>query len=281
MAIDNRIKTVLLLGVLTGVLLFVGNLFGPGGLVIAFIIVLLMNGISYFFSHKIVLWMYKAKPASEQEHKKLHKMVEEVAHLAKIPKPQVYIIPSPQPNAFATGRNPKNGIVACTEGILSLLSEDELKGVIAHEISHIKNRDILIQTIAAMIAGIIGFAASMARWGAIFGGFGDDDGPGLLEILVLAILMPIIATLLQLAISRSREYLADETGARIIKNPEALALALEKLERGVENTPMHLGSPTTSSLFVANPFSASGLLSFLSTHPPMEKRIKKLRNMHI
>jgi heat shock protein HtpX len=276
---DNRIKTFILLMVLTSMLIVVGNLFGRSGLTIAFIIVILLNGAAYFFSHKIVLWMYRAKPAAEKDYPKLYKTVREVARAAGVPMPNIYIVPSTQPNAFATGRNPKNGIIACTEGILSLLDDDELKGVIAHEMSHIKNRDILIQTVAAMIAGVIGYVASMVRWGAIIGGFGDDDGPNLIELLVLAILMPIIATLIQLAISRSREYLADETGAKIIHNPLALASALEKLEKGIEAKPMKMGSATTASMFIANPFTAKGIMSLLSTHPPMEKRIAKLRKM--
>lgn len=278
---DNRLKTFILLTALTGLMLGVGSFFGRGGLIIAFFFVIVLNGLSYFFSHKIVLWMYKAKPAKEAEHPKIFKAVKEVAALAKIPVPKIYIIPSAQPNAFATGRNPEHGIVAVTIGIMNLLDEEELKGVIAHEISHIKNRDILIQTIAAMIAGIIGFAASMARWGAILGGLGDDDGPGIIELLVLGILMPIIATLIQLAISRSREYLADETAANLIKNPIALASALKKLEKGVADEPMALGGPTTASMFITNPFAMKGIMSLLSTHPPMDERIKRLEGMKV
>jgi len=274
---DNRIKTFILLIALTSIAIIVGNLFGTGGLIIALVFVLLMNGAAYFFSHKIVLWMYKAEPAKEREYPRLYKIVREVSAYAKIPMPKIYIIPSAQPNAFATGRNPENGIVAFTIGIINLLNDDELKGVAAHEISHIKNRDILIQTVAAMIAGIIGFAGSMARWSMIFGS--SDDGPNLVELLVLAIVMPIVAVLIQLAISRSREFLADESAAKIVKNPEGLASALLKLEKGVEKEPMALGSPTTSSLFIQNPFSSRGILKFLSTHPPIEERVKKLRGM--
>jgi heat shock protein HtpX len=276
---DNRIKTFILLMVLTGLMLGVGSIFGTGGLIIAFVLVLIMNGLSYFFSHKIVLWMYKAEPAKEKEHPELFKAVTEVAGLAKIPVPKIFIIPSAQPNAFATGRNPEHGIVAVTIGIMNLLDAEELKAVIAHEVSHIKHRDILIQTVAAMIAGIIGFAASMARWGAIFGGMNDDDGPGFVELLVLGLLMPIIATLIQLAISRSREYLADEGAAKITGNPKALASALRKLEKGVQDEEIGIGSPTTSSLFIANPFTMKGMMSWLSTHPPMEERIKRLEQL--
>ncbi|MBN1544586.1 zinc metalloprotease HtpX [Candidatus Woesearchaeota archaeon] len=282
-AAANQFKTLVLLLALTVVLLLVGQLVGGmQGLTIAFIIVLLMNGLSYFFSHKLVLFMYRAKEAKESQHPDLFRTVREVAKLANIPVPKVYIIPSDSPNAFATGRNPKNAVVACTEGIMRLLDKDELKGVIAHEVAHIKNRDILIQTIAATIAGVISYVAMMARWAAIFGGFGgnrDSDSGGILGWLVLAILAPIIALIIQLAISRSREYLADETGAKTTHDPLALASALEKLERGVRSNPLRFGNPTTSSLFITNPFSAKGLTSLFSTHPPMDERIKRLRKM--
>jgi heat shock protein HtpX len=284
-ALSNQFKTLSLLLALTLLLLFVGQFLGGiSGLTVAFVIVLIMNLGSYFFSHKIVLFMYRAKPASESKYAELHKIVKEVSHLAGIPKPKVYIIPTESPNAFATGRNPENGVVACTEGILRLLSKDELKGVLAHEIAHIKNRDILIQTIAATIAGIISYVAMMARWGAIFGGFGgrdDNDNGGFIGFLVLAILAPIMALIIQLAISRSREYLADETGARTIKNSKALADALQKLEKGSHSNPLTFGNNATSSLFIVNPFSARGLLSLLSTHPPMPERIHKLRSMKV
>ncbi|MBW2972605.1 zinc metalloprotease HtpX [Candidatus Woesearchaeota archaeon] len=282
-AAANQFKTFVLLLALTVVLLLVGQLVGGmQGLTIAFIIVLLMNGLSYFFSHKLVLFMYRAKEAKESQHPDLFKTVREVAKLANIPMPKVYIIPSDSPNAFATGRNPKNAVVACTEGIMKLLNHDELKGVIAHEVAHIKNRDILIQTIAATIAGVISYVAMMARWAAIFGGFGGDrdgDSGGILGWLALAILAPIIALIIQLAISRSREYLADETGAKTIHNPLALASALEKLEKGISHNPLRFGNATTSSLFIANPFSAKGLFTLFSTHPPMNERIKRLRKM--
>ncbi len=281
--IINQIKTVLLLGVLTGLMLLAGQLIGGQiGLAIGLAIALIMNFGSYFFSHKIVLMMYRAKPASKKDYPELNKIVAEVAHKAGIPKPKVYIIPTENPNAFATGRNPKHGVVACTKGILHLLSKEELKGVIAHEMSHIKNRDILIQTIASTIAGVISYIAMIARWGAIFGGFGGDrDGENVFSLLALAILTPIIALIIQLAISRSREYLADETGAKIIKNPKALASALEKLETGTRYNPLRFGNKTTSSLFIANPFRTTGLTALFSTHPPMKERIRRLNNMRI
>ncbi len=277
----NRIKTVFLLGMLTGLLLVVGQLLGGStGLIIALALSILMNFGSYFFSDKIVLKMYKAREAKISEYPKLHQMIEDIARSAEIPKPRVFIIPTENLNAFATGRSEKHAVVACTQGILKVLSEDELRGVVAHELAHIKNKDMLITTIAATIAGVIAFIASMARWGAIFGGFGrNDDGGGLIELLALAILTPIIALILQLAISRSREYLADKTGAEFINDPNSLADALLKLESGNKTRPLKRGSPTTSSLFIVNPFTKKGLASLFSTHPPLSSRVGRLRKM--
>jgi heat shock protein HtpX len=238
-----------------------------------------MNFFSYFFSDKIVLFIYRAKEIKENDNKELFSIVREVSRAGSIPMPRVYIVPSEQLNAFATGRSPKHAAVACTQGILKALNKDELKGVLAHEISHIKNRDTLIQTIAATIAGIIGFIASMARWGAIFGGFGGDRDNNWIELLVLAIVAPIAAVLLQLAISRSREYFADASAAQTLKNSKGLASALEKISGSVKHTPLGMGNPTTSSLFIANPFHASGILSLFSTHPPIDQRIQRLKNM--
>ncbi|MBU0461631.1 MAG: zinc metalloprotease HtpX [Nanoarchaeota archaeon] len=278
----NQLKTVALLGLLSGILLGVGYLIGGfNGLTIGLIIAVVMNFGSYFFSDKIVLFMYKAKLATEKQQPELYKIVREVTHLAKMPMPKVYIIPTEQPNAFATGRNPKHSAVACTEGIMKLLTKEELKGVIAHEVAHIKNRDILIQTIAATIAAVISYVGFIARWGAIFGGMGNDreGGSNILQVIVLGIITPIIAMMIQLAISRSREYLADETGAKTIHNPLALASALEKLERGVKSHPLRFGNKATSALFIANPFTMHGMMSLLSTHPPMDERIKRLKAM--
>ncbi|MBR9676894.1 zinc metalloprotease HtpX [Candidatus Woesearchaeota archaeon] len=281
----NRLKTFVLLATLSALLLGVGQLLGGySGLIFAGVFVLVMNFGSYFFSDKVVLKMYRAKPASQTEHPQLFKAVREVVHLAGIEMPKVYVIPSANPNAFATGRNPKHSAIAVTTGIIDLLSYSELKGVIAHEISHIKNRDVLIQTIAATIAGVISYVAFMARWAAIFGGFGsgrDDDGGGLIGLLVLAIVTPLIATILQLAISRSREYLADESAAKTLHEPYGLASALQKLKTGVVRNPMRFGSPATSALFIANPFRDKGMLHWFSTHPPLDERIKKLHNMKI
>lgn len=283
--IKNQLKTVLLLGLLTGVLLGVGHLVGGmQGLTIAFAFAILMNFGSYWFSDKIVLKLYRAKKVTKDQAPKLYSIVEEVATQANMPMPQVYEIPSENSNAFATGRNKDKATVAVTHGLLKSLSKDELKGVIAHEFAHIKNKDMLIQTVAATIAAVISYVAMMARWAAIFGGFGgrDNDGGGdILSLLALTILTPILAVIIQLAISRSREYLADETGAKTIKNPHALANALEKLESASRQNPMRFGNNATSSLFIVNPFRGGGMLSLLSTHPPIKERVKKLRGMII
>jgi len=280
--IKNQLKTVVLLALLTALLLWIGSFWGTSGLIIGLIFAIVLNFGSYWFSDKIVLRMYHAKQVSESEAPRLHKLVREVTQLANLPMPKVYIVPTKNPNAFATGRNPKNAAIACTEGILELLNDDELKGVIAHEASHIKNRDTLIQVVAATIAGVISYAAMMARWGAIFGGFGgrDRDGGSGMELLFLAIVTPIIATLLQLAISRSREFLADESAAKTLHNSFGLANALEKLEQGVKKNPLRFGSQATSCLFISNPFRG-GLLNFFSTHPPMAERINKLKSMNL
>lgn len=278
----NQIKTVLLLGLLSGLMLVAGFFIGGNyGLTIALAIALVMNFGSYYYSDKIVLRMYKAQPAKKSEHPNIHKIVEDVAHNAHIPKPKIYIVPSDNANAFATGRNPKNAVVAVTQGILNILDAKELKGVIAHEIAHVKNRDILVSTIAATIATVISYLAMMARFAAIFGGMRDDRGGNGLSLLFLAILTPIIAMIIQLAISRSREYLADATGAKTTGEPKALASALKKLEQANKHNPIRFGNATTSSLFITNPFSAKGLVSLFSTHPPMDERIKRLNSMKV
>jgi len=275
----TQLKTVILLGLLTALLLWVGQLVGgPGGLTIAFIFAIIMNLGSYWFSDKIVLRMYKAKEVKESEAHRLFKIVREVIEKAKVPMPKVYIIPSEQANAFATGRNPEHAAVAATEGILKLLNDEELKGVMAHEIAHVKNRDILISSIAATIAGVISYVAFMARWAAIFGGRGRDSG-NMASLLVLAIITPLMAMVIQFAISRSREYLADATGAKIVQNSAGLASALEKLGQDGKRNPMRLGNQATAHLFISNPFRARGVMKLLSTHPPMDKRIQKLNNM--
>lgn len=278
----NQIKTALLLGALTGLMLLVGRgIGGQNGLTIALLFAAVMNFGAYFFSDKIVLAMYRAKEASKTEYPQLHKIVEEIVHKAGLPKPKIYIIPTQTPNAFATGRNPKHAAVAATQGIMDLLTADELKGVLAHEVAHIKNRDILVTTIASTIAGVISYLAQMAQFAAIFGGGRDDreGGSTAVGMLVLAILTPIMAMIIQMAISRSREYLADETGARTIQNSKGLANALHKMETEIKHNPLQFGSPTTSSLFILNPFSAKGFVNLLSTHPSTQERIKRLTEL--
>jgi len=274
------LKTALLLGILTGLLLLIGSFWGQSGLLIALIFSILLNFIAYWFSDKIALAMYRAKAVTEKEELILYKAVKEVSSLAKIPTPRVFVIPAPYANAFATGRNPKHSAVAATRGILDLLNEEELKGVIAHEVSHIKNRDILISSVAAVIAGVISYIAMMARWSAIFGYGRDEEGNSGLELLVFAILTPIIAAIIRLAISRSREYLADASGARIVGSGEGLASALLKLEQSAKHISL---APTpkaqaTSHLFISNPFRGRSFLSFFMTHPPVEKRVERLRS---
>ena len=278
----NQLKTVLLLGALTGIFLGIGYFFGPSGLTIALVIALVMNLISYFFAHKIVLFMYRAKEADKTRYKGLYRDVKQVSGLANLPMPKVYIVPTKTPNAFCTGRSPKHAVLAFTEGILELLSERELRGVIAHEISHAKNRDILIGTIAAVIAGAISYIAFMARWAAIFGGGDRDRGGGnIIGLLLLGIITPIIALIIQLAISRSREYLADDTGAKTIRDPNALADALIKLDAGVKHNPLKFGSEASAHMFIVNPFTMKGVMSLLSTHPNMESRVGRLRSMKL
>ncbi len=280
----ERLKTFLLLTVLTAFLLFMGNLIGgKTGLTVALFMAGFMNLIAYFFSDKIVLAMYRARELSEQEAPSIHRMVQELSVSAGIPKPKVYVVPSMSPNAFATGRNPSNAVVALTDGIMKILNDSELRGVIAHEIAHIKNRDTLIQVIAATIAGAIMYLADMLKWGLFFfGGRSDDrEGHGLgniLGLVAISILAPIAAMIVQFAISRSREFLADETGAKISNDPLALASALKKITGYVERVPME-ANPATSHLFIVNPLSGSSILSLFSTHPPVEKRIERLYKM--
>ncbi len=276
------IRTALLLGLLTGVLLFLGNaIAGQAGMLVAFVIAAVMNFLSYWFSDKIVLSMYRAREISPEEAPKLHAMVEELARRADMPKPPIYLVPMDQPNAFATGRGPGHAAVAVTRGILEILDEDELRGVLAHELAHIKNRDVLIASIAATIAGAISMIVNWLQWALIFGWGRDEENNNPLSIvgsILLIIVTPIIAAIIQMAISRSREYLADETGARICGCPLSLARALEKIHNYAMQVPARVNEGT-AHLFIENPLKGEGLWELFSTHPSTEKRIARLVEM--
>ena len=280
---SNSFKTALLLGLLTGIILGIGQLFGGSqGLVIAFVFAVLINFGSYWFSDKIVLAMYHAREVSGDDAPELYRTVQNLTVRAQLPMPRLYVIPSESPNAFATGRDPQHAAVAVTEGILRIMNREELEGVIAHELSHVKNRDILIGTIAATLAGVVMMLANMARWAAIFGvGRSDRDeegGGGLLGMILMSVLAPIAAVMIQMAISRSREFLADATGAKIAGNPLGLASALAKLARASEMVPLE-ARPETAHMFIVSPLTGGSFLSLFSTHPPVEERIARLRAM--
>ncbi len=277
----NTLKTVFLMTFMMVLLMLIGSMIGgEQGLIMAFAFSLLMNFGSYWFSDKIVLMMYKAKEVTEAEAPRLYSLVARVSSEAQLPMPRVYIIPGETPNAFATGRGPNHAAVAATEGILKLLSDDELEGVLAHEFSHIKHRDILTGTIVATMVGTITFIARMAGWAMMFGGGSRDrrNSNGFSELAML-ILAPIAAVLVQLAISRSREFAADEGGAHICGRPLSLAHALQKLEKGVENTPMQNVSPATAHMFIVSPLFGGGVSKLFSTHPPLEERIERLQKI--
>ena len=272
----NNMKTVLLMGLLTGILLAIGSLWGRGGLTLALAAAAVMNFVSYFFSDRIVLALYRARRLEPGEAPSLDRVVHTLASQAGFPVPPVYLIPSPALNAFATGRNPRHAAVAVTEGLLRRLDEPMLTGVLAHEFAHIQNRDILIGSVAATLAGAVMWAANLVRWGAIFGGGRDDrDGGSPLVMLAMVILAPIAAMLVQMAISRSREYEADATGARLAGSPDGLARALRVIEESSRTAPMP-ATPATAHMFIMKPFSGRGLMSLFSTHPPVEKRIARL-----
>jgi heat shock protein HtpX len=280
----NTTKTIVLMVGLTVLLVFLGGAFGGRqGMIFAFIFALATNMVSYWFSDKIVLRMYGAQEATEAEAPMLWGVTHDLALKMNMPMPKVYLIPSESPNAFATGRNPKHAAVAATQGILRMLTREELEGVMAHELGHVRNRDILIGTIAAAIAGAISMLAYMAQWAMIFGGFGgrrdDDEGSGgVIGGILMIILAPIAAALIQMAISRSREYEADATGARICGNPLWLANALRKLEAGSQRVPLN-ANPATAHMFIVNPLRGGGFGSLFSTHPPLEDRIARLESM--
>jgi heat shock protein HtpX len=277
------LRTTILLGALTGIIMAMGQwLGGTHGMTIAFIFAIIINFGSYWFSDKIVLAAYSARQVSEAEAPMLYRIVHNLTLKAGMPMPKVYIIPQDSPNAFATGRNPQHAAVAVTEGIMRLMNERELTGVLAHELGHVRNRDILISSIAATLAGVIIHVAHMAQWAAMFGGFGSRDdregGGGALGLILMAILAPLAATIIQMAISRTREYAADDSGARLCGDPLALASALRKLGMASERIPLD-ASPQTSHLFIVNPLSGQSFARLFSTHPPLEERIERLERM--
>ncbi|HET7185684.1 MAG TPA: zinc metalloprotease HtpX [Terriglobales bacterium] len=279
----NALKTTLLLGLLTGVLLFIGSHYGgQNGMILALVFAGVMNFVSYFFSDKIALAMYRARPVTREELPRAYQIVERLTQRIGIPMPKMYVIPSESPNAFATGRNPSHASVAVTQGILDLLNDDEMEGVLAHELGHVRNRDILISSIAATLAGAITVIARMFGYAAMFGGYGGRDdrdrGGGALGAIFMMVLAPIAAMLIQLAVSRSREYAADDTGAHLTGNPYALASALRKLDTYSRRVPLP-ASPSTAHLFIVQPFlgvSGLNLANLFSTHPPIAKRIERL-----
>lgn len=277
----NGFKTMVLMVTLTLMLVFVGGLLGgKTGMTFALVMAFGMNFVSYWFSDKIVLRMYKAQEVTGGDAPELHDMVRRLAQRAALPMPKVYLIPDESPNAFATGRNPEHGAVAVTTGIMRILSREELEGVLAHELAHIKNRDILVGTVAAAIAGAISYLAQMAQWSMLFGGRSNDEGEGSNPVaaLVMMIVGPIAAMMVQMAVSRSREYGADAGGAAISGNPLQLADALRKLQAASGRIPM-AANPATSHMFIVNPLSGGGLVRLFSTHPPMEERIARLESM--
>ncbi len=278
----NNIKTVFLLGLLTGIILFIGSFWGQTGLTIALILSIGMNFTSYFFSDKIALRMYGAQPVTQEEAPELYAIMDFLCARQNIPMPKLYIIPEDSPNAFATGRNPEHASVAVTQGAMRLLNRDELTGVLAHEISHVKNRDILISSVAASLAGMIMWLANMARFAAIFGGGRDrdDEGGGALGGLVTIIVAPIAAFLIQMWISRTREYQADASGAEAAGGPQGLASALRKLDDYSKRVPME-ASPSTAHMFIIHPFTGSSLMNLFSTHPSTQKRIERLLGRNI
>jgi heat shock protein HtpX len=278
----NTLKTVFLMTLMTLLFIFVGQLAGgKQGMIIALIFAAVMNLGTYWFSDKIVLSMYRAKPILEGDNPRLFNIVRRASTNAHLPMPKVYVIPTDTPNAFATGRNPQHSAVAVTQGIMRILDEDELEGVLSHEMAHIKNRDILTGSIVATLAGAISMIAMMARWGAIFGGFGGRDSEnrgGGLGLLIMAIVAPLAALLIQMAISRSREYSADATGAENSHKPLALANALRKLEYASKRIPMD-AKPSTAHLFIVNPLTGKGMVNLFSTHPPIQERVARLEKM--
>lgn len=284
----SQVRVFLLMAVLTAILVGIGNLVGgTPGMLTFFLIALAMNGFSYYFSDSLAIRMTGSEPLPESRAPEIHDMVRRLTVRAGLPMPRIYLTPSPQPNAFATGRDPAHAAVAVTQGLVNLLDRREVEGVLAHEIAHIKNRDTLVGTVAATMAGAVSMIANVAQWGLMFGGMGRDQrdgesngGASLAASLLMIIVAPIAAALVQMAISRSREYLADETGARLTQDPEGLASALLKLERGAHAIPMEV-NPGAAHLFIVNPLSGEALMNLFSTHPPIPERVRRLREMSL
>lgn len=278
----NTMKTFILMAALTALFMFGGQVLGgQSGMAFALVMALAMNFFTYWFSDKLALKMSRAREVSYDQAPQLHGMIEKLARNAGLPKPRVYVMPGHTPNAFATGRNPEHAAVAVTEGLLQLLQRDELEGVIGHELGHIKNRDILISSIAAVMAGAISYLATMAQWAMIFGGGGRDNDEGrgnLIAMLVMMIVAPLAAAIIQMAISRSREYLADASGAKICGHPISLANALQRLTEYNQKLPMKV-NPATAQMYIVNPLAGGTMASLFSTHPPIQERIKRLRAM--
>ncbi|MBW2472329.1 MAG: zinc metalloprotease HtpX [Deltaproteobacteria bacterium] len=275
----NQIRTTILLAVMTALIIWIGRIFGgQQGMIIALLFAAGMNFFSYWYSDKIVLKMYRAQEVSAQQAPELYEMVRTLSRRAELPMPRLFIIPQDAPNAFATGRNPEHAVVAVTRGLLNIMDRDEVSGVLAHELAHVKNRDILIGSIAATMAGAIMVLAGMARWSAIFGGGRNDDegGGGAIGLIAMSLLAPFAAMIIQMAISRSREYLADSTGAGFAGTPDGLARALDKLGRYSKKLPMN-ANPSTAHMFIVNPLSGRSLMSLFSTHPPLQERIARLK----
>lgn len=285
----NVLKTGFLLSLLTVLLVAIGHLLGgASGATSAFIFALIMNLGAYWFSDKMVLAMYRAKPLSEADAPQVYRAVRELATRDRIPMPKIYSLPTATPNAFATGRDPRHASVAVTSGLLEIMGEEELKGVLAHELSHVKNRDTLVMTVAAAVAGAISMLAHWAQWGLMFGG-GRRDSEGrnsnaalqLVAVLLIIVLAPLAAMLIQLAISRTREYGADESGARLTGNPSGLANALERLDAAVRAHPLPDANPATTHLFIVNPLRGDAIAKLFSTHPPIAERVRRLRHMRL
>lgn len=276
----NQVKTFFLMVMLTVILVGLGGFIGgENGAALAFAVALAMNFVSYWFSDRIVLAMYRAKEVTEAQAPDLYNILASLSQRASIPMPRVYVIENDSPNAFATGRNPEHSAVAVTTGILRILNKQELEGVLAHELSHVLHRDILISTVAAALAGAITMLASWARFSLFFGRDDEEGGGNIVSVILFSMVAAFAAMLIQLAISRSREYLADEGGARLAGDPLFLAHALRRLETGVARNPMEDANPSTAHMFIVNPFTAKGVLALFSTHPPLEERIRRLEDM--